>query len=73
MTQRLERLIISGTARAVQTSPTGVEDHVGTLSLHVLPHEPPPDDHPLLVAWRVSPLLVVIWCIVVGVAGSILF
>lgn len=40
MTQRLERLIISGTARAVQTSPTGVEDHVGTLSLHVLPHEP---------------------------------
>jgi chromate transporter len=27
----------------------------------------------LLVAWRASPLLVVIWCIVASVAGSILF
>ncbi|MGH8502532.1 MAG: chromate efflux transporter [Gammaproteobacteria bacterium] len=26
----------------------------------------------LLVAWRVSPLLVVMWCVVAGVAGSIL-
>lgn len=38
-TQRLERLIVSGTARAVQSSPAGVAD-VGTLSLHVVPHEP---------------------------------
>ncbi|WP_310784795.1 serine/threonine-protein kinase [Mycobacterium sp. Z3061] len=38
-TQRLERLIVSGTARAVQSSPAGVDD-VGTLSLHVVPHEP---------------------------------
>ncbi len=38
-TQRLERLIVSGTARAVQSSPAGVDD-LGTLSLHVVPHEP---------------------------------
>lgn len=38
-TQRLERLVVSGTARAVQSSPVGVDD-VGTLSLHVMPHEP---------------------------------
>lgn len=38
-TQRLERLIVSGTARAVQSSRAGVDD-LGTLSLHVVPHEP---------------------------------
>lgn len=38
-TQRLEHLTVNGTARAVQTSPVGVDD-VGTLSLHVVPHEP---------------------------------
>ncbi|WP_205876932.1 serine/threonine-protein kinase [Mycobacterium camsae] len=38
-TQRLERLVVSGTARAVQSSPVGVDD-VGTLSVHVVPHEP---------------------------------
>lgn len=39
-TQRLERLIVSGTARAVQSSQAGVHEDIGTLSLHVLPHEP---------------------------------
>ncbi|OBK52697.1 hypothetical protein A5656_24235 [Mycobacterium gordonae] len=55
-TQRLERLIVSGTARAVQSSPAGVDD-IGTLSLHVVPHEPL-EDLPALLAVEIQTDLV---------------
>jgi serine/threonine protein kinase len=39
-TQRLERLIVHGTARGVQHSAVGVQDQVGILSFHVVPYDP---------------------------------
>ncbi|OMC44462.1 serine/threonine-protein kinase [Mycobacterium sp. IS-1264] len=40
-TQRLERLVITGTARGVQQGVVGAQDQVGMLSFHLIPYEPP--------------------------------
>jgi len=39
-TQRLERLVVHGTARGVQHSAVGAADQVGILSFHLVPYEP---------------------------------
>ena len=39
-TQRLERLVVNGTARGVQQSAVGAQDQVGILSFQVVPYEP---------------------------------
>lgn len=39
-TQRLERLIVNGTARGVQESAVGAQNQVGVLSFQVVPYEP---------------------------------
>jgi serine/threonine-protein kinase len=39
-TQRLERMVIHGTARGVQRSAIGTRDQIGLLSFHVVPYEP---------------------------------
>ncbi|MGO9506182.1 MAG: serine/threonine-protein kinase [Mycobacterium sp.] len=39
-TQRLERVIVHGTARGVQQSPIGAQDQVGILSFQVVPNDP---------------------------------
>jgi hypothetical protein len=39
-TQRLERLVIHGTARGVQRRALGARDAIGLLSFHLVPHEP---------------------------------
>jgi serine/threonine protein kinase len=38
-TQRLERVVVHGTARGVQQRAVGVQHQVGTLSFHVVPHD----------------------------------
>ena len=40
VTQRLERLVIHGTARGVQRRALGERDAIGLLSFHLVPHEP---------------------------------
>ncbi len=47
-TQRLERLVVHGTARGVRSHSTAAQDQVGILSLQVVPHEPLEDLPPLL-------------------------
>jgi len=39
-TQRLERVVVHGTARGVQQSAVGAQDQVGILSFQVVPHDP---------------------------------
>ena len=39
-TQRLERLVVNGTARGVQESAIGAQNQVGILSFQVVPYEP---------------------------------
>ncbi|SON63937.1 Serine/threonine-protein kinase PknF [Mycobacterium simulans] len=39
-TQRLERVVVHGTARGVQLSAIGAQDQVGTLSFQLIPYEP---------------------------------
>jgi serine/threonine protein kinase len=39
-TQRLERVVVRGTARGVQQRAVGTQDQVGTLSFHVVPDDP---------------------------------
>ncbi|MFZ1177002.1 MAG: serine/threonine protein kinase, partial [Mycobacterium sp.] len=39
-TQRLERVVLVGTARGVQQSAVGVQDQVGILSFQVVPYDP---------------------------------
>ena len=39
-TQRLERLVVHGTARGVQQSAVGAQDQVGILSFQVVPYDP---------------------------------
>ena len=38
-TQRLERVVVHGTARGVQQSAVGAQHQVGTLAFHVVPHD----------------------------------
>jgi serine/threonine protein kinase len=38
-TQRLERLVVHGTARGVQQNAVGAQHQVGALSFHVVPHD----------------------------------
>lgn len=40
-TQRLERLVVNGTARGVQQSAVGAQNQVGILSFQVVPYDPP--------------------------------
>ena len=39
-TQRLERLVVHGTARGVKQSPAGAQDQVKTSSFQLVPHDP---------------------------------
>ena len=39
-TQRLERLVVHGTARGVKQSPAGAQDQLTTLSFLLVPHDP---------------------------------
>ncbi|MHA7648909.1 serine/threonine-protein kinase [Mycobacterium sp. ML4] len=39
-TQRLERLVLTGTARGVKSIAVGADNEAGTLSFHLVPHEP---------------------------------
>ena len=39
-TQRLERVVVHGTARGVKHSSVGAQDQVGILSFHVVPYDP---------------------------------
>jgi serine/threonine-protein kinase len=49
-TQRLERVVVHGTARGVQHSAAGTADQVGILSFHLVPYESTGDWHdPVLV------------------------
>jgi len=61
-TQRLERVVVHGTARGVRQSAIGSQGQVGTLSFQVVPHDPtggwrapvPVEIHTQLVAGQLS-------------------
>jgi serine/threonine protein kinase len=56
-TQRLERLVVNGTARGVQQSAVGAQNEVGILSFQVVPNEPL-DDRPAHVPVEIQTDLV---------------